>query len=45
MSATKKETFMVKWLIAGREDVREGEAKTVTHKCLDCGNEWEGEEA
>lgn len=21
------------------------EEKTVTHRCLDCGNEWDGEEA
>lgn len=45
MSTTKKEATMVKWMVAGRAYATvDRQEKSVTHKCLDCGHVWEGEE-
>lgn len=45
MSTTKKGTTLVRWMVAGRDcATAERKEKTVKYKCLDCGNEWEGEE-
>ena len=45
MSTTKKETTLVKWMVAGRDYAKlDRKEETVAHKCLDCGDEWEGEE-
>jgi len=44
MSRTKKETTLVRWMVAGRDYAKsERKEQAVTHKCLDCGHEWEGE--
>lgn len=41
MSTTKKESTIVKWMVAGRDYAHtERDDKTVVHKCLDCGHEW-----
>ena len=46
MSTTKKETTLVKWMVEGRDYAKlDRKEKTVTHKCLDCGNEWDGGDA
>lgn len=45
MSTTKKESVMVKWMVAGRDYAKsERQEVAVVHKCLDCGNEWDGQE-
>lgn len=45
MSTTKKETTLVKWMVAGRHYAKsERDETAVTHKCLDCGEIWEGKE-
>ena len=42
MSATKKESVTVRWMVAGRDYAHtELESKALTHKCLDCAHEWE----
>lgn len=46
MSTTKKVSTLVRWMVAGRDYATvDKEEKSVTHKCLDCGNEWAGEDA
>ena len=43
MSATKKESVRVHWMVAGRDYAKsEKDSETVTHRCLDCAHEWEG---
>ena len=45
MSTTKKESILVKWTVGGKDYAKsEREERAVTHKCLDCGNKWEGDE-
>ena len=44
MSTTKKESVMVKWMVAGRDYAKsERQEVAVAHKCLDCGHEWREE--
>lgn len=41
VSTTKKESVLVKWMVAGRDySMSERQESSVTHKCLDCGHEW-----
>lgn len=43
MSTTKRESVRVRWTVAGHDYAKsEKESKIVTHRCLDCGHEWEG---